>query len=1019
MFIQRWVGAAALCVLCGSVQAADPASGTLSEAAPELSYTSGPFVASNPSATATGEPVCADPVQPCDDYALTVELPAGFAAAHPTAEIRISVAWDVATDDLDAYTYDADGAQVQSSASSANPEVMVIPVTDGATLYTVRIVPFAVTGSTATTTIQLNVPVAGEEPPTPTPPPASGLPPRFQVLVSPPELGNDSGEPTLGFNPFTQRVMFIDYVNALRVTMPEELEPELPVACDAQWEDKSGTITQLNTLDPIMTTDQTTGRTFNSQLSGANSLFEYSDDDGDTWTPGQIGPPNGGADHQGLIAGPYPEGFPVAGLLYPNAVYYCSQSVAAAFCARSDDGGQTFGPGVPFKNIDCAAGALHGHPKLAPDGTLYVPDSSQCVAGTGVDGSAEKVVAFVSEDAGTTFSVRPIPQSAGGGSSDPSIGLASDGTAYMCYENADGTTHVAVSKDKGATWINDTNVGAAAGLVATRFPAMVAGDPDRAACAFLGTTTQGSSDSLDFEGVWYGYVATTYDGGLTWHLVNVTPNDPVQGVGGVGPSGVNRNLLDFNDAELDDEGRVLFAYADGCTGACTIDPRANSFAAKGTVVRQTGGRTLLSAFDEQMRFNESTLMAPAPACASAPKSKRTISRTRVVWNAPDNGGSPVTRYDVYRATAADGAFEQVGSTNGKTDYVDSSADPTVERYFYKIVATNAQGTAPDSNVIELPITEDTVVDTCALPGEIIASDATGDGLGDDFDFEYLAVAEPPEFEGNLVVTMKLAGFTATLPPPDSFYGMLFPLNGQLYIALDSTTGPASFVYGTYEELPQGLLAFTSAGTLDERSAYSADGTVVMVVPKTIFGDLPPGAPIAGFDARARVGTSAASSRDTAGPGSYTPRGTSLCGTAGVLLANIAASVTEGAAPLDVDFTVSGQAPDGTTLQSWSIDFGDGQSLTDQPFANGQDNAHVVHTYRSAGTYAARASVEDSAGNVSSNTPEQFITVSGNGGGGGGGGGNGDADAGRFGGALGWSLLLPLAGLAWRRRRTTH
>lgn len=1015
MSIQRWVGAAALCVLCGSAQAADPASGTLSEASPELSYSSGPFVVSNPSGTATGEAICAEPAQPCDDYSLTVELPAGFAAAHPNAEIKVSVAWDVASDDLDAYMYNAEGALVQSSASSANPEVMVFPAADGSSQYTIRIVPFLASGSTATTTIELNIPVAGEEPPTPTPPPASGLPPRFQVLVSPPELGNDSGEPTLGFNPFTQRVMFIDYVNALRVTMPEELDPQLPVACDAQWEDKSGTITQLNTLDPILTTDQTTGRTFNSQLSGANSLFEYSDDDGESWTPGQIGPPNGGADHQGLIAGPYPEGFPTAGLLYPNAIYYCSQSVAAAFCARSDDGGQTFGPGVPFKNIDCAAGALHGHPKIAPDGTLYVPDSSQCVAGTGVDGSSEKVVAFVSEDAGTTFSVRPIPQSAGGGSSDPSIALATDGTAYMCYEHADGTNHVAVSKDKGLTWINDVDVGAAAGLVATRFPAMVAGDPDRAACAFLGTTTQGSSDSLDFEGVWYPYIATTYDGGLTWHLVNVAPNDPVQGVGGVGPSGINRNLLDFNDAELDDEGRVLFAYADGCIGACTIDPRANSFAAKGTVVRQTGGRTLLSAFDEQMRFNESTLLSPAPACASAPRSKRTITRTRVAWNAPDDGGSPITRYDVYRATAVDGAFEQVGSTAGKTDYVDSSADPGVERYFYKVVATNAQGTAADSNVIELPITEDTVVDTCTLPGEIIAQDAVGDGLGDDFDFEYIAVAEPREFEGNLVVTMKIAGFTATLPPPDSFYGMLFPLNGQRYIALDSTTGPASFVYGTYEELPQGLLAFTPEGSLDERSAYSADGTVVMVVPNSVFGDLAPGTPISGFDTRARVGTSAATSRDTAGPGTYFVRGTSQCGAAGILLANIAASVSEGAAPLDVDFTVSGQAPDGATLQSWSIDFGDGQGLTGQSFANGQDNAHVVHRYRSAGTYAARAAVKDSNGNVSSNTPEQFITVSGNGGGGGG--GNGEADAGRFGGALGWSLLLPLAGLAWRRRRT--
>ncbi|MEQ1438341.1 PKD domain-containing protein [Fontimonas sp. SYSU GA230001] len=1008
---QRWVRAAALGVLfCGGVHAADPASGTLTPDSPELSYTSGPFIVSNPSGTATGEPACAAPVQPCDDYSLTVTLPAGFVAAHPNAEVKVTVAWDMPADDIDAYMY-ADGVEVGHSASSANPEVMVIPAADGTHTYTIRLVPYLVTGSTATTTVQLVTPSSGGgSTPTPTPPPASGLPPRYQVLVSPPELGNDSGEPTLGFNPFTQRVMFIDYVNALRVTMPEDRTPALPVACDALWEDKSGTITQLNTLDPILTTDQATGRTFNSQLSGANSLFEYSDDDGETWTPGQIGIPNGGADHQGVVAGPYPAGFPTAGLLYPNAVYYCSQSVGAAFCSRSDDGGQTFGPGMPFKNLDCAAGALHGHPKVAPDGTLYIPDSSQCVLGNGLDGSSEHVVAFVSEDAGMTYEVRPIPQSAGGAGSDPSIGIATDGTVYMCYENADGTTHVAVSHDKGQTWINDTDVGAAAGLVATRFQAMVAGDPDRAACAFLGTSTKGPSESLDFKGVWYPYIATTYDGGATWHLVNVAPNDPVQGYGGVGPSGTNRNLLDFNDAEIDDEGRVLFAYADGCIDACVIDPAANSFAAKGTIVRQTGGRTLYAAFDEQMRFNAANPMAPDAACAVAARSKRTQLQTRVAWNAPDSGGSDITRYDVYRAPAASGPFTLVGNTDGKTDFVDGTADPAVEKYYYKVVAQNARGTAPESNVIELPLTQEAVVDTCSLPGEIVASDALGDGLGDDFDFEYLAVAEPQAFDGNLVITMKLAGFTATTPPPGSFYTVLFPLNGARYIALNSADGPTAFEYGTYSELPQGLLAFTPEGSLDERSSYAADGTVVMVVPKSLFGDLAPGTIISGFDARARAGSSSAPSRDTAGPGSYVIRGSAGCGAVGTLLANIQASTQRGAAPLTVRFTISGQSADGKALQSWSVDFGDGEKLEDQPFGAGQTSAQVSHTYREAGVYAARAKVKDVDGRVNSNTPEQFITVTAPGTGG------GTQDAGRFGGALGLGLLLPLAGLALSRRR---
>ena len=124
-----------------------------------------------------------------------------------------------------------------------------------------------------------------------------------------------------------------------------DLKPRL-VADDALWEDVSYTTTKVASLDPILFTDEATGRTFNSQLSGANSLFEYTDDDGENWTPAQQGPPNGGADHQTVASGPYPASATPPNALWPasgdkRAVYYCSQDVALAFCSRSDDGGVT------------------------------------------------------------------------------------------------------------------------------------------------------------------------------------------------------------------------------------------------------------------------------------------------------------------------------------------------------------------------------------------------------------------------------------------------------------------------------------------------------------------------------------------------------------------------------------------------------------------------------------------------------------------------------------------------------
>ncbi len=997
-----------------SALATDPASGTISLDNPRVEFTSGPHFVSNPSATA--ELVCADPAVPCDDFALSISLPADILSEYPNALVVSRTSWDDVTEDYDIYLLNSEGQSAGSAASSDNPEIIPFAPSGGEQEYTIRVVPFLVTGTTATTIVTLELgDVAqsgsdGNDGGTVTPPDyvAEGIGPRYDVYVSPPEEGNDAGEPTVGYNPLSKNAMFISYTNALRVTFPENLETPLPTSCDARWLNKSGTITQLNTLDPIMTTDQTTGRTFNSQLAGANSLFEFSDDDGESWTPGQIGIPNGGADHQGVVAGPYPANFPLGGLLYPNAVYYCSQSVAAAFCSRSDDGGQTFGPGFPFKNTDCAAGGLHGHPKVAPDGTLYIPDSSQCVLPLGE--SAEKVVTFVSEDAGLTYEARPIPQSDGGAGSDPSIGLATDGTAYMCYENADGTTHVAVSGDKGLTWENDKDIGAEAGLVATRFPAMIAGDPDRAACFFLGTKTRGPDLDLAFQGVWYPYIATTYDRGETWHLLNLTPNDPVQGFGGVGTSGTNRNLLDFNDLELDEYGRPLVAWADGCIGGCAKDPSQNSFAAKAMMARLSGGKTLYAEFDGMSRFTDQTT-TPAASCPMSDLSVRNAATTVVGWNPGDNGGSAVTSYEVYRATAADGAYTLVGTTSGKTQFEDPTADPNVGSYYYKVVGRNAQGSSEFSNALELPFSAEAPVNTCVVPGETVFLDSAGDAPVPDFDILSLSVAEPPEFEGFFVITEKVAGFEAGTPLATSFYPVMFPLLNGFYFAMDVGQGTPRFVYGSTSELPQGLLAFNEEGELDDRSTVDADGTITFVVPKALFGELSVGQILAGFDARTRLGAASAPSRDTAGPGDYEVRGTASCGAAatGVILAKISGTPDEGSAPLTVTYSIGGTPSEGAELTRFSIDFGDGQTMPDQSFdANG--GARVTHVYQEAGVYRARLTVRDSSGAQSSNLAEHTVNVLA-----GSTTGGGDTVGSTRGGALGGMLLIALGLLGLRRR----
>src|SRR5205823_10866905 len=236
---------------------------------------------------------------------------------------------------------------------------------------------------------------------------------------------------------------------------------------------------------------------------------------------------------------------------------------------------------------------------------------------------------------GITWTQRPIPDSTttGNGSADnailgtrdPSVGVATDGTVYFGYQGADGHPRIAVSHNKGQTWSPSVDVGVpvinGGRILNCAFPTVVAGDPNRAAFAFFGTETggenwqcgQGDDCSLEgsginarpsFTGVWYLYVATTLDGGTTWTTQNITPEDPIQR-GGICNSSTCRNLLDFFDATIDKEGRVLIGYDDGCITATCIngDPSIaegggkNDYTSNAAIARQTGGQRMFAARD--------------------------------------------------------------------------------------------------------------------------------------------------------------------------------------------------------------------------------------------------------------------------------------------------------------------------------------------------------------------------------------------------------------------------------------
>src|SRR5688572_3298841 len=423
--------------------ATTPSSATLSPSNPSVTYTGGPFQHSNPSSP-LGEnpPVCTPDI--CSEFALTISIPATDTSSY---RARVVVSWTSSgtttqgssTSDYDLYVYlpNVTGTKVGQGPGTVNPEEASFPVANGT--YTIYVVPYDVSPTvpfTASVSIQA-IPKGGGASWGPNlgntvVPPGT---PRFFNYQAPTGVGDASGEPLIGVNRKTEKVFggipnggtvnyyggFLPYM--LSVTFDDRTAPST-----STWKQVPLVLPNLPRVygDPYLFTDQDTGRTFVTQeygLTPLGSTMEFTDNDDAPFTPSMGSGAPSGIDHETVGGGPYHEPIPNGvSPTYPNGVWYCSQALAYAVCAISLDGGITFGPSVPiYSLVDCVG--IHGHIKIARDGTAYVPNRS-CF----VDGEHQGLV--VSEDNGITWSVRPVTPSTPG-DRDPSVAVADDGTVYF------------------------------------------------------------------------------------------------------------------------------------------------------------------------------------------------------------------------------------------------------------------------------------------------------------------------------------------------------------------------------------------------------------------------------------------------------------------------------------------------------------------------------------------------------------------------------------------------------------
>lgn len=895
-------GVAAALALATALQATTPASGTIATPADNnlgtkqtLTFTAGPFAAGTAAGTQTTATVaiCTQAVTPpaaCDVFAVDLNLPADYWATR-RGTLVASVQWAAAPDgnDLDVYIVDEQGGIVASSTTdntqaASETAVLTNPGT-GPRTYRVVIVNWLTVSPIETANGVVTFNLVAQTPPLPPEPTPPAHAPRFFNYKPQSGLGEHAGEPTLGVNFSSGNVMYIALLETLRASFDDSSSP-----ANAQWLNRSFLTTSKNTNDPILFTDSGTGRTFVSQLlfPSKHSLCAFTNDDGENWHLSQGAGINSGVDHQTIGGGIFAPGLSSVDPNYPNAVYYASQDVAVAEFALSLDGGRTYGPAVPMYALNDCAG-LHGHIKVSPvDGTVYVPVRN-CVARN----IGQQAVA-VSEDNGITWSVRRVTGSKAS-TWDPSVGVGKNGTVYFGYgDNGDRIPRVAVSRDKGNSWTVGPDLGQAHGIKRIAFPAMVAGDDDRAAFAFLGTRNEGEAfgSGAGFEGTWQLYVSTTYDGGATWVTVNATGDDPVQR-GNICDAGFScpgspdtRNLLDFMDVQIDARGRILVAYADGCVSpGCIagvdknndgfVNARDNDAADKAAIARQAGGLGLVAAFDP-----------PVPAAPAAPQLTAALQGQSafLAWSTPDDGGAPITGYRVYRNNAL---AASVGAD--VNSYADSTGTASTS---YRVSAVNAVGEGARSPAV-LPTIP---ANACTAPGIIVATDTTDTApntpLQPSVDIKTLHVAEPfGDGSGRLHFTIGTSG--GAVPPNSQWYVIWQRTtpddsHDRNYVAMKSgLLGNVTFEHGRVSY----PLVFTSPepnqGNIPTRfgaaaGSYDPAGVIRIEVPTSSVDNITAGASLLGMEVRTFLGRndglpiSQNTTSDFSPAGSYTLVGNASC-----------------------------------------------------------------------------------------------------------------------------------------------
>ncbi len=153
-----------------------------------------------------------------------------------------------------------------------------------------------------------------------------------------------------------------------------------------------------------------------------------------------------------------------------------------------------------------------------------------------------------------------------------------------------------------------------------------------------------------------------------------------------------------------------------------------------------------------------------------------------------------------------------------------------------------------------------------------------------------------------------------------------------------------------------------------------DGSIHLVIPKSIIQNPGPGDSIATTNTSTRLGSPSGGTNETipdlTGSGAYTLRPDNQCLPNTAPLALLTANINQGGTPLTVNFDASASTdPDVIdTIASYTFNFNEGGSDVTQ------GSPLVSHTFNASGEYHVKLVVTDSRGKVSSNTATYIVNA---------------------------------------------